>query len=105
MKLMRATADNACSAIARIIVRYNNSLPLPQLLPLFFRALPLREDHLEDEYVYNCLFFLFQQNNAVFMGNLEEIRRICQEASATNSGVDDMIKQNLQHMWAAIHST
>ena len=44
-----ALVDNACSAIARLIVRSSTVLPMQTLLPVFLRTLPLREDHQEDE--------------------------------------------------------
>lgn len=39
--------DNACGAIARLIVKNPSAVPLDQVVPLFLQSLPLRRDYAE----------------------------------------------------------
>jgi len=57
--------DNACGAIARMILTSPNSVPLEQVLPLFYQALPLKADFEENETVYSCIFYLFSTNHKI----------------------------------------
>ncbi|VAH89036.1 unnamed protein product [Triticum turgidum subsp. durum] len=50
-----AVRDNAAGAIARMIMVQPQSIPLNQVLPVFVKALPLKEDHEESMAVYSCL--------------------------------------------------
>lgn len=54
--------DNACGAVARMILSHPEALPLDQVLPVFLRALPLRKDFEENKTVYPALFTLYQQH-------------------------------------------
>uniref|UniRef100_A0A0E0GK46 Importin N-terminal domain-containing protein n=1 Tax=Oryza nivara TaxID=4536 RepID=A0A0E0GK46_ORYNI len=47
--------DNAAGAIARMIIVQPQSIPLNQVLPVFIKALPLKEDHEESMVVYSCV--------------------------------------------------
>ncbi|KAL6907529.1 hypothetical protein ACP4OV_002568 [Aristida adscensionis] len=50
-----AVRDNAAGAIARMIMVQPQSVPLNQVLPVFIKALPLKEDHEESMTVYSCI--------------------------------------------------
>uniref|UniRef100_A0A0E0CYC3 Importin N-terminal domain-containing protein n=1 Tax=Oryza meridionalis TaxID=40149 RepID=A0A0E0CYC3_9ORYZ len=50
-----AVRDNAAGAIARMIMVQPQSIPLNQVLPVFIKALPLKEDHEESMVVYSCV--------------------------------------------------
>ncbi|NP_001349058.1 uncharacterized protein LOC100383753 [Zea mays] len=50
-----AVRDNAAGAIARMIMVQPQSIPLNQVLPVFIKALPLKEDHEESMTVYGCV--------------------------------------------------
>ncbi|RLN18629.1 uncharacterized protein C2845_PM02G31000 [Panicum miliaceum] len=50
-----AVRDNAAGAIARMIMVQPQSIPLNQVLPVFIKALPLKEDHEESMPVYSCI--------------------------------------------------
>ena len=52
--------DNAVGAVARLIARNTGALPLDQVLPTFFGALPLKHDFLENRPVFRALFHLFR---------------------------------------------
>lgn len=41
--------DNACGAVARMIIKNQAAVPLDQVLPIFLSALPLRRDFAESE--------------------------------------------------------
>lgn len=56
--------DNACGAVARLILRDTAAMPLDQVLPLFTAALPLKNDYLENGPVFRALFLLFKTNGA-----------------------------------------
>ena len=56
--------DNACGAVARLIIRNASAIPLAQVLPLFTAALPLKNDFLENGPVLRTLFLLFKTNGA-----------------------------------------
>ncbi|XP_078444426.1 ARM repeat superfamily protein [Wolffia australiana] len=50
-----AVRDNAAGAVGRMIMAAPQSLPLDQVLPVFLRALPLKEDLMESVIVYGCV--------------------------------------------------
>ncbi|KZT21128.1 ARM repeat-containing protein [Neolentinus lepideus HHB14362 ss-1] len=54
--------DNACGAVARMIVKNSAGLPLEQVLLVLIPALPLRSDPLENRPVFRCIFHLFKTN-------------------------------------------
>ncbi|KAH7679489.1 Importin-beta N-terminal domain-containing protein [Dioscorea alata] len=53
-----AVRDNAAGAVARMIMVQPQSVPLNQVLPVFLKALPLKEDREESMTVYNCIYNL-----------------------------------------------
>ncbi|KAL8222745.1 hypothetical protein R6Q57_020144 [Mikania cordata] len=53
-----AVKDNAAGAVARMIMAHQESIPLNQVLPVFFKGLPLKEDHEESLPVYSCICHL-----------------------------------------------
>ena len=65
--------DNAAGAVARIIIRYPNAIPLDQVLPVFLSALPLKNDHLENRPVFRAIFNLFTTNGALLYGFLDQL--------------------------------
>ncbi|PPS15544.1 hypothetical protein GOBAR_AA05030 [Gossypium barbadense] len=58
-----AVRDNAAGAVARMIMVHPQSIPLNQVLPVFLRVLPLKEDHEESMAVYNCVSMLVLSSN------------------------------------------
>jgi hypothetical protein len=57
--------DNACGAVARMIMACPSAVPLQQVLPLFLSVLPLQSDFAENKTVYAALFGLVRQQNPV----------------------------------------
>ncbi|CEP13770.1 hypothetical protein [Parasitella parasitica] len=70
------TVDNAAGAIARLILARPGSVPLDQVLPTFTNALPLKADFEENQPVFDCIFQLFNTNNAFVLGNLPQFLHI-----------------------------
>ncbi|KAJ6357352.1 hypothetical protein OIU78_005248 [Salix suchowensis] len=58
-----AVRDNAAGAVARMIMAHPQSVPLNQVLPVFLRVLPLKEDHEESMAVYSCVSTLVLSSN------------------------------------------
>ena len=91
-----ALIDNACSALARIIMRAHNVINIKEILPVFLRSLPLREDHEEDQPVYQCIFTLVAaQNTLLCVTYKRELLRIINAVCIENSPVDAEIIQEL----------
>lgn len=65
--------DNACGAVARMILKHPNVVPVEQVLPVFVQALPLKVDFEENEPVYKLLFSLIHAQNAWIFANLAQL--------------------------------
>ncbi|CAN1151071.1 Probable importin subunit beta-4 [Linum perenne] len=59
-----AVRDNAAGALARMIMTYPQSIPLNQVLPVFLKALPLKEDYEESMTIYSCISSLVFSSNS-----------------------------------------
>lgn len=65
--------DNAVGAVARLIARNTGALPLDQVLPTFFGALPLKHDFLENRPVFKAIFHLFATQPQVLSPYLDRL--------------------------------
>jgi hypothetical protein len=98
-----ALLDNACSALARIITRAHDRINIQEVLPVFLRSLPLREDHEEDDPVYQCIFTLVAvQNTLLCVDFKSELLRIVNEVCVQDSPVSIEIVQQLLKLKSAI---
>jgi importin-4 len=68
--------DNACGAVARLILRNAGAVPLPQVLPVLFGSLPLRNDMLENRPVFRAVLYLFQTQSEVLSPYLDGLLRV-----------------------------
>lgn len=68
--------DNACGAVARMIMRHPDVVPVDQVLPVFVQALPLKRDYEENEPVYKLLFQLIRSQNTWVFNNLTQLLTI-----------------------------
>jgi hypothetical protein len=68
--------DNACGAVARLILRNAGAVPLAQVLPVLFGALPLRNDLLENRPVFRAVIYLFQTQPDVLSSYLDGLLRV-----------------------------
>ncbi|KAG0289691.1 hypothetical protein BGZ96_006793 [Linnemannia gamsii] len=68
--------DNACGAVARMIMRHPQAVPVDQVLPVFVQALPLKRDYEENEPVYKLLFSLIRSQNQWVFSNMPQLLEI-----------------------------
>ncbi|XP_057466083.1 uncharacterized protein LOC130755649 [Actinidia eriantha] len=68
-----AARDNAAGAVARMILVHPESVPLNQVLPVFLKVLPLKEDHEESVAVYSCVCNLVLSSNPQIMTLVPEL--------------------------------
>lgn len=67
------TLDNICGALARLIMTNNTLIPLDQVLPVFVKHLPLREDYDENHSVFKCFQVLFTQGSEALLPVLDRV--------------------------------
>jgi len=72
------TIDNACGAVSRLLLRYPNVVPIEEILPTFFNALPLKSDYEENVPVVKFLQFLFESQNPFILNNKEGLTNLFQ---------------------------
>lgn len=65
--------DNICGTLARLIISNSSLVPLKDVLPVFVQYLPLRQDYVENEYVFKSLDLVYRQGNEVLLQFLERI--------------------------------
>ncbi|KAI0298793.1 ARM repeat-containing protein [Multifurca ochricompacta] len=68
--------DNACGAVARLILRNASAVPLAQVLPVLFAALPLQNDLLENRPVFRAVLYLSQTQPDVLSQYLDGLLRV-----------------------------
>jgi hypothetical protein len=72
------TVDNACGAVARLLLRYPTIVPIEEILPTFFNALPLKSDYEENVAVVKFLQYLFESQNPFILNNKEGLSNLFQ---------------------------
>lgn len=68
-----AVRDNAAGAVARMIMVHPEAIPLSQVLPVFLKVLPLKEDHEESLTVYSCICNLVLSSNSQILSLVPEL--------------------------------
>ncbi|KAI9169349.1 hypothetical protein LWI28_011035 [Acer negundo] len=68
-----AVRDNAAGAVARMIMVHPQSIPLNQVLPVFLKVLPLKEDREESMAVYTCVSTLVLSSNPQILSLVPEL--------------------------------
>ncbi|KAI0259373.1 ARM repeat-containing protein [Gloeopeniophorella convolvens] len=68
--------DNAAGAVARLILRNAAGVPLTQVLPVLFAALPLQNDLLENRPVFRAVIFLSQTQPDALSPYLDGLLRV-----------------------------
>ena len=97
---MRTQIIPAC--VARMIMASPTHIPMPQVLPAFLNLLPLKTDMTENETVYNCVLGLVQMNHPDAVAQKAELQRIFAAAVATDSKVEDEVKEKLKQALAGL---
>ncbi|XP_042486992.1 importin-4-like [Macadamia integrifolia] len=72
-----AVRDNAAGAVARMIMVHPEAIPLNQVLPVFLKVLPLKEDHEESLAVYTCVCNLVLASNPQILSLAPDLVNIC----------------------------
>lgn len=65
--------DNICGTLGRLIFVNSSLVPLKDVLPVFISYLPLRQDYVENEYVFKSLDLVYRQGNEVLLQFLERV--------------------------------
>ncbi|CAI9103846.1 OLC1v1002419C2 [Oldenlandia corymbosa var. corymbosa] len=68
-----AVRDNAAGAVARMIMVHPESIPLNQVLPVFLKVLPLKEDFEESVAVYSCICHLVLSSNSQILSLVPDL--------------------------------
>ncbi|XP_031381513.1 importin-4 isoform X1 [Punica granatum] len=76
-----AVRDNAAGAIARMIMVHPEAIPLNQVLPVFLKVLPLKEDHEESLAVYGCVCTLVLSSNPQIIASVPDLVRVFAEVA------------------------
>ncbi|XP_054274502.1 importin-4-like [Macrosteles quadrilineatus] len=69
--------DNICGALARLIITNTDAIPLQQVVPVYVRYLPLREDFEENKWIYQSLGLLYQRGCEPLLQNLPAVISSC----------------------------
>ncbi|KAF1332198.1 Importin-like protein, partial [Globisporangium splendens] len=80
--------DNACAAVARLILAGVAHVPLEHVLPVFLGALPLKADFDENNVVFSCLNGLVKSQNPAVVNFIPQIIEVYAKSLAS-SNVDE----------------
>ncbi|CAO3697035.1 unnamed protein product [Umbelopsis ramanniana] len=94
--------DNAAGAVARLILRNPEAVPLDQVLPTFTTALPLKRDFEENEPVFECIFTLFRANNSFVMEHIPQFLHIFAQVLSEEGQVKDPTKASIIELIRAL---
>ncbi|CAI9770123.1 unnamed protein product [Fraxinus pennsylvanica] len=78
-----AVRDNAAGAVARMIMVHPEAIPLNQVLPVFLKVLPLKEDKEESIAVYSCICNLVLSSNPQILSNVPQLVDIFAQVAAS----------------------
>lgn len=65
--------DNIVGTLGRLMFANSSLVPLKDVLPVFISYLPLRQDFVENEYVFKSFDLIYRQGNEVLLEYLERI--------------------------------
>ena len=68
--------DNAVGAVSRLITKNTPAVPLDQVLPVLFDALPLKNDFLENRPTFGAIFLLFNTQSHILAPYLDKLLHI-----------------------------
>ncbi|PON33679.1 Coatomer beta subunit [Trema orientale] len=88
-----AVRDNAAGAVARMIMVHPESIPLNQVLPVFLKVLPLREDHEESMAVYTCISTLVLSSNPQILSLVPELVNVFAQVVASPAETSEVKAQ------------
>ncbi|KAI4367435.1 hypothetical protein MLD38_023173 [Melastoma candidum] len=98
-----AVRDNAAGALARLIMVQPQAIPLNQVLPVFLKVLPLKEDPEESSAVYGCICTLILSSNPQILSLTPEVVKIFAEVAASpdeTTEVKSQIGSAFRHLFS-----
>ncbi|KAI7878296.1 ARM repeat-containing protein [Lichtheimia hyalospora FSU 10163] len=98
------TTDNAAGAVARLMLVHPDAMPMEQVLPVLFSALPLKADYEENGPVFECLFQLFHSNNAFVLNHLSDLFKIFVHVLSDEEQLNSTTRAQLIELIRAIHT-
>ncbi|KAF3435189.1 hypothetical protein FNV43_RR22276 [Rhamnella rubrinervis] len=78
-----AVRDNAAGAVARMIMVHPESIPLNQVLPVFLKVLPLKEDREESMAVFTCVSTLVLSSNQQILSLVPDLVNVFAQVAAS----------------------
>nr|ATG70913.1 ARM repeat superfamily protein [Juniperus phoenicea] len=96
-----AVRDNAAGAVARLIMAQPHAVPLNQVLPVFLKALPLKDDLEESLAVYGCLCNLIMSSKPEILSLIPQVVQIFAQVVASpaeSSQVKAGISMGFSHL-------
>ncbi|ONK65428.1 uncharacterized protein A4U43_C07F37020 [Asparagus officinalis] len=88
-----AVRDNAAGAIARMIMVQPQAIPLNQVLPVFLKSLPLKEDREESMTVYNCISNLILSSNPQILALVPDLVHVFAQVAVSSAESDEVKAQ------------
>ncbi|KAJ6809219.1 putative importin subunit beta-4 isoform X1 [Iris pallida] len=88
-----AVRDNAAGAVARMMMVQPQSIPLNQVLPVFLKALPLKEDYEESMAVYNCICNLILSANPQILPMVPDVVQVFAQVAVSPAESDEVKAQ------------
>ncbi|GAB4847836.1 hypothetical protein Ancab_026896 [Ancistrocladus abbreviatus] len=85
-----AVRDNAAGAVARMIMVHPEAIPLNQVLPVFLKVLPLKEDHEESIAVYACVCNLVLSSNPQILSLVPDVVKLFAQVVLSPAETDEV---------------
>ena len=102
----KTARDNAAGAVSRMLTRNSTTLPLDQVLPILYSALPLRNDYVENKAVFKGIFHLFRTNpNALvpYIDTLLPVFAHVLDPATTEEQLNDETRSELLNLVTALN--
>jgi importin-4 len=87
--------DNICGTLGRLIYSNSSLVPLANVLPVFIKHLPLRQDYAENDFVFKSLYLVYRQGNEVLPQFLERIILTALTVLSKEQYTKDEVRDNI----------
>ncbi|OLL25602.1 putative importin subunit beta-4 [Neolecta irregularis DAH-3] len=92
----RNAKDNAIGCLSRMIIARPACVPLDQVLPVIVQHLPLEDDYLENEPLFEMIITLYHSNDSNIMSLTEQLLPVFESVlSSPNDPVLDSTRKNI----------
>ncbi|KAG0344463.1 hypothetical protein BG004_004468 [Podila humilis] len=95
--------DNACGAVARLIMAHPEAVPLEQVLPVFVGALPLKQDYAENEPVFKVLLSLIRSQNSWMVDHVAQLLPVFASVLASEDEIKPDTRAELVEILKALN--